>query len=173
MNGPWSDAARAWTAMPAAWGQWGEEAVVAVGVGAAGAGLAARPALAAALARPVGDGATARLLTPPGGLESAVAAGCLVAGLVGRVGSRDPLVLVRCRGGALELAGRVPPVAVGLAATGPVRAVALALAAGPCLAGTGIREVCRLVSALTTTTRLRSRAAGVWRARSSIDIEQT
>jgi hypothetical protein len=50
---------------------------------------------------------------------------------------------------------------------------ALAALAGPCLAGTGIREVARLCSPLTTAIRAGSPVATRLGLFSAIDIEQT
>jgi len=59
------------------------------------------------------------------------------------------------------------------AAAGDGRTAELTLAAGPCLVGTGRREVARLVSRTTTSTRLVSRICPAVGLASPIDIEQT
>lgn len=172
MNGPWSDAVRAWTGLPAAWGQRGD---VAAAVGTVGIGLAAPAARAAPLAWPVCDPAAAGLV--PGGARTTpvAVADCRTATLAAVVRPGPALPWTPGPAGRVGRVGLTVAPLPGLAATDAAalaRTARLAVAARACLAGTGTREAARLVSRLTTAVRRSSAICRALCLRSAIDIEQ-
>lgn len=126
------------------------EQITVVGIVATGDGLAARPALAAVASWAVSARAGLSTWAHAAGLSAATgAAACL--GIVFRP----------CPAGATASAEAM------------AEAVALTLALRQSAAGTGIREVLRLCSPLTTAIRLASPLATRLGLLSAIDIEQT
>ncbi|MFP5258235.1 MAG: hypothetical protein ACLGQH_04355 [Acidobacteriota bacterium] len=172
MNGPWSDALLAWAEGPAAWGQKDDAPVVAA-VGVVGLALAAPAAVAAPLARPTNGPATAALVGL-GAQGRAVAAGDGRTALLA-ASFRPGQGLPWAQGQTSRIALMVGPAPIQATpdVTGLARTADLALGTGICLVGTGGREVARLLSRPTTSTRLVSRICPAVSLASPIDIEQT
>ena len=173
MNGPWSGTARAWTAVPAAWGQGGDGPVAAVAVGMAGAELAVPAAVPVAVAHPACAPGTA--VARPG--TAATVSTATVAGPTAVLGANlEPGLGLAEESGPAGTAGLAlggQPVQAMTAAAAPTRAAHASVTPGPCLAGTGRREVARLSSPPTTAVRLFSPVCLTRSLRSAIDIEQT
>ncbi|OLN27373.1 hypothetical protein DVDV_2171 [Desulfovibrio sp. DV] len=173
MNGPWSGTARAWTAVPAAWDQGGEVAVAAVAVGMAGAELAVPAAAPVALAHPACAPGTA--VARPG--TAATVSTATATGLAVLLGANvEPgLGLAEESGpaGTARLALGGQPAQAMTAVVAPAGPVPAGVTPGPCLAGTGRREVARLSSPPTTVAGLFSPVCLTHGLRSAIDIEQT
>lgn len=172
MNGPWSETVRAWTAVPAAWGQHGEAPTVEVWATAAAVRLVAPAAAAVPLAPPVcapgtvvaRPGTTVTVSTAMGEGRPAVLGATLSPGL----GLAEEFGWAGVPG--VALGGH--PVQVTTTAVGLTQAAGLTVTPGTCLAGTGLREVVRLASPPTTAVRLFSLVCLTHALRSTIDIEQ-
>ena len=172
MNGPWSNAAGAWTAVAAAWGKLGGQAAEAT-VGRPAIALAARGGAGAAWADPGGGNLGVHMETRPAGtLATAQAPVASVSqDVAGQAAAGTGLAELIAARTDLGLAGGEAKTFA--ASTALARPAVLAAAPRACLAGTGIREVLRLRSPLTTTIRLRSPLATQLALSSAIDIEQT
>ena len=172
MSGPWSNAAAAWTALTAAGGKMAGQAVEAT-VGRPVAAATAVGGAGAARADPGGGDLAVRMETRPAGTLAAAQAP--VASASQDVASQAAVGTGRAEPIAaradLDMAGRE---AQTLSASAVLaRPVALAAAPRTCQAGTGIREVLRLVSPPTTAIRQHCALATRLALSSAIDIEQT
>lgn len=172
MNGAWSNAAAAWTAVAAAWGKWGGQAVEAK-VGRPAVAVISVGGPGAARADPAGGNLAVRMAARTVATLAAAQAPVASAdqGLAGRPAAgtgRAQSIAARVD---MDMAGREARTLSASAA--PVGPAALAAAPRTCQAGTGIREVLRLISPPTTAIRLASPLATRLGLTSAIDIEQT
>ncbi|BAH73902.1 hypothetical protein [Solidesulfovibrio magneticus] len=172
MNGPWSNAAAAWTAVAAAWGKLGGQAAEAT-VGRPAIALAATGGAGAARADNGGENLALRMETRPAGTLAAAQAPVSSAapGVAGRPAAATGLAELIAARTDLDMAGREAKTFA--ASTALARPAVLAAAPRACLAGTGIREVLRLLSPPTTATRLASPLSTRLGLSCAIDIEQT
>lgn len=169
MSGPWADRFAAWVDYDATL----QPITVRAPLGRAGAALGLEPA-----GNPVATTAstrTARVAFAASTEEAANAAAAwcdrIRLAAVAWPASGSPLAAPRV--GVLGLTSMPAPAGANVSVQTLVQAVALTLTARPCLAGTGIREVLRLASPLTTQVRLPSPVTTVVRAFSPVEIEQT
>jgi hypothetical protein len=172
VNGPWSNASTAWTAVAAAWGKLGVQAAEAT-VGRPAIALAATGGAGAARAAPGGGNLALGMETRPAGTLAAAQAPVSSAApdVAGRPAAGTGLAeLIAARTELGMAGGEANTVA---ASTARARPAGLAAAPRACLAGTGIREVLRLLSPPTTAIRLASPLVTRLGLFSAIDIEQT
>lgn len=172
MNGPWSNAAAAWTAVAAAWGKLGGQAAEAT-VGRPAIALAATGGAGTARADPGGGNLALGMETRPAGTLAVAQApvASVSQDVAGQAAVGTGLAeLIAARTDLGLAGGEANTVAASIALARPA---GLAAAPRACLAGTGIREVLRLISPPTTATRLVSPLVTRLALSSGIDIEQT